>query len=70
MWEIHILTVKMAARDDMFKVRLRIIQEIRQNPLIYEKAHCNHFKSNVRRNILHEIALLVNYEFNMDIDGE
>ena len=70
MWEIYILTIKMAARDDMFKVCLRIIQEIRQNPLIYDKAHCNHFKSNMRKNILHKKALLVNHEFNMEIDGE
>ena len=42
----------MAVRDDMFEVQLRIIQEIRQNPLIYDKAHRNHFKSNMRRNIL------------------
>ena len=54
----------------MFEVRLRIIQEIMQNPLIYDKAHRNHFKSNMRRNILHEIALLINQEFNMEIDGE
>ena len=60
----------MAARDDMFKGHLRIIQEIRQNPLICDKAHRNHFKSNMRSNILHEIALLVNHEFNMEIDGE
>ena len=60
----------MAARDDMFEVRLRIIQEIHQNPLIYDEAHRNHFKSNMRRNILNEIALLVNQEFNMEIDGE
>ena len=28
------------------------------------------FKSNMRRNILNEIAILVNQEFNMEIDGE
>ena len=60
----------MAVRDDMFEVQLRIIQEIRQNPLIYDKAYCKHFKSNMRRNIIHEIALLINQEFNMEIDGE
>ena len=70
MQEIHILTVKVASRDDMFEVQLRIIQEIRQNPLIYDKAHRNHFKTNMRRNISNEIAILVNQEFNKEIDGE
>ena len=70
MCKIHILTIKMAVRDDMFEVQLRIIQEIWQNPLIYDKAHHNHFKSNMRRNILHEIAILINQEFNMEIDGD
>ena len=69
MWEIHILTIKMASRDDLFEVRLRIIQEVWQNPLIYDKAHRNHFKTNMRKNILNEIAELINQQYSMEIDG-
>ena len=48
----------------------RIIQEIQQNALIYDKAHRNHFKTNIRKNILTEIAELINQQYNMEIDGE
>ena len=59
----------MASRDDLLEVRLRIIQEI-QNPLIYDKAHKNHFKSNIRRNILNKIAEMINQQYSMEIDDE
>ena len=57
-------------RDDMFEVWCRIIAEIRNHPVIYDKAHRNHCKLNVKDPILQGIADLINQEFGLDVDGK
>ena len=34
----------MENREDLVEVKLRIITEVRQHPVIYDKAHKSHFK--------------------------
>ena len=64
----------MENREDLVEVKLRIIAEVRQHPVIYDKAHKSHFKKNVKAPIFNGIAELLNQEFpqyeHLEIDGE
>ena len=57
-------------KDDMFEVQCRIITEIRNHPVIFDKAHRNHCKPNVKDLKLQGIADLINQEFSLDVDGK
>ena len=56
-------------RENMFEVKSKIISEIRLHPVIYDKAHRNHFKKNIKDPIYDGIANLINQEFNLNVNG-
>ena len=53
----------MENREVLVEVKFRIIAEVRQHPVIYDKAHKGHFKKNVKAPIFNGIAELLNQEF-------
>ena len=47
-------------RENMFEVKSKIISEIGLYPVIYDKAHGNHFKKNIKDPLYDGIANLIN----------
>ena len=47
-----------------FQIKCRLIDEVQDNPFIYDKAHVDHFCTDLKNKTFHEIGLL------LGIDGE
>ena len=56
-------------KENMFEVKCKTISEIKLHLVIYDKAHRNHFKKNIKDPIFDGIANIINQELNLIVNG-
>ena len=49
----------MAASDDMFEFKCKLIEDIKMYPAIYDKAHADHFRRNKKDTIFKGIGAVL-----------
>ena len=60
----------MVNKDNLYDIKCRIIVEIHNNPIIYDKGNCNHYKRNMKEPIYNGIADLINQQYILEINGK
>ena len=55
----------MAGEEASEQLRFKLIEEVQKNPVIFDKSHPNHYKTNVTNDVWSEIGLVIGVEGNL-----
>ena len=63
-WENSYLKDKMAGEEENEQLRFRLIEEVQKHPVIFDKSHLNHYKTNMTNDVWAEIHLILGVKGN------